>query len=406
VEAKSHGSAVSKPFLICAVVSVFAGSLVGAVWLISLLGARLPAEYLHFSLHRVLQMNGFLTLLVMGVGYMIVPRFRNTALPSAKLAYLSLALVVGSLAASITHAVTSDEAAKAIGYALGLAGSLTFAVVILWLLRIPPRLLRLSDGFIALSVICLVAVNAVDGVAPSSDHLSLVQLWMLFPTLMIFGIEYKTMPSFLGFIRPKKKLGQSSFVAAAVALVLGIAQSVSQDYVLPVALAFNIALLVSAALVVVSLFIYGGFNYNQITSLLSGERKARYSYTLAYSRLAYAFLFLGIGSAVLFHAMSANYGFLFYDLAIHFGAIGFIGITVALYLPLMLPPILGRQVQFAKFSHAPVLLLSASLGIRVLADFFIGTSGAMSYVLMTSGWLVVAALGIFVVMLHKSMIAQ
>jgi hypothetical protein len=71
----------------------------------------------------------------------------------------------------------------------------------------------------------------------------------------------------------------------------------------------------------------------------------------------------------------------------------------------MLPPILGRQVQFAKFSHAPVLLLSASLGIRVLADFFIGTSGAISYVLMTSGWLVVAALGIFVVMLHKSMIA-
>jgi hypothetical protein len=248
-----------------------------------------------------------------------------------------------------------------------------------------------------------VAVNALDGVAPASARLLEIQLWMLFPILMIFGIEYKTMPSFLGFIRPKKKLGQLSLVAAATALVIGIAQSAIQDYGLVLALAFNTAFFASGALLVLSLFIYGGFSYGQVTSLLSGERKARYTYTLAYSRLSYAFLFSGIGFAVLFHSMAGNNGFLFYDLAIHFGAIGFVGITVALYLPLMIPPILGKQVQFAKFNHIPVLLLSASLGIRVLADFFIGASGPLSYILMTSGWLVVAALGIFVFMLHKSM---
>jgi predicted tellurium resistance membrane protein TerC len=46
-----------------------------------------------FQLHKTLQMDGFLTLLIMGVGCMIVPRFRNISLPSVKYAYLSFFLV-------------------------------------------------------------------------------------------------------------------------------------------------------------------------------------------------------------------------------------------------------------------------------------------------------------------------
>jgi hypothetical protein len=33
-----------------------------------------------FELHKMLQMDGVLTLLIMGIGYMIVPRFRNIQL--------------------------------------------------------------------------------------------------------------------------------------------------------------------------------------------------------------------------------------------------------------------------------------------------------------------------------------
>jgi hypothetical protein len=40
--------------------------------------------------------------------------------------------------------------------------------------------------------------------------------------------------------------------------------------------------------------------------------------------------------------------FVLYDLAIQYVAIGFLGFTIALYLPLMLPPITGRIVPFYK----------------------------------------------------------
>jgi len=46
----------------------------------------------------MLQMDGFLTLLIMGIGYMIVPRFRNIQLASVKLAYASFILIIASLA--------------------------------------------------------------------------------------------------------------------------------------------------------------------------------------------------------------------------------------------------------------------------------------------------------------------
>ena len=50
-----------------------------------------------FQQHRKLQIDGYLTLLIMGVGYMIVPRFRNVSLPFVKYAYLSFILVLISL---------------------------------------------------------------------------------------------------------------------------------------------------------------------------------------------------------------------------------------------------------------------------------------------------------------------
>ena len=85
---------VSKPFIISAVIFVFAGSIIGSIWMMALLGT----EYVgfasnSFSLHRTFQVDDFLTLLIMGVGYMIDPRFRNVKLSFSSLAYLSFALI-------------------------------------------------------------------------------------------------------------------------------------------------------------------------------------------------------------------------------------------------------------------------------------------------------------------------
>ena len=60
---------VSKPFIISSVVFVFAGSIIGSIWMMSLLGAEhFGFARNSFSLHKTFQVDGFLTLLIMGMG--------------------------------------------------------------------------------------------------------------------------------------------------------------------------------------------------------------------------------------------------------------------------------------------------------------------------------------------------
>ncbi len=382
-----------------AVFLVFGGSLIGSVWMMSVFGLTVLPFYRVFPFHAVLQMDGFLTLLIMGIGYMIVPRFRNVVLPSSKLAYASLLLVLFSIAASMV----SDSLAIS-GDLARLAGVSIFAGIVLWMLRIHPKLLRLSDYFTGLSVVLLAALAVIRFALAEQGNLTEVQMLLLFPILMIFGVEYKTLPSFLGFIRPRKKLAVSSFGLVAAAVALGIASISFGGHTL-LDLAFNVAFLASAILFAGSLFIFGGFDNREILALISGEKKARYVYTVWYTRLSFVFLYASTILAICFHAFPGAYPY-FFDLAVHYAAIGFIGITISLYLPLMLPPITGRTVHFVRFNHAPILLIVSALLMRAAGDIAMA-SGALeppaSFPFAVSGWLVVAALSVFIVMVHRSM---
>jgi hypothetical protein len=118
--------------------------------------------------------------------------------------------------------------------------------------------------------------------------------------------------------------------------------------------------------------------------------------------------------AILFNLVGQY--FVFYDLAIHSIAIGFIGLTIALYLPLMLPPIIGKIIHFTNFNKIPLLLIIISLFIRVAGDFILAQPlySSLGYIWSSSlriltfffglsGWLIVAAMSAFVIMMHKSM---
>jgi hypothetical protein len=403
MEAGINKSTVSKPFVVAAVILVFAGSSTGSVWMMSLFGVSPPVDVRAFSLHGILQIGGFLTLLIMGVGYMIVPRLRNASLPSARLAYASFALVCASIALSIVSSLFASDVAGAASSIARMSGAAIFAGMVFWMIRVRPRLLGMADYFIGMSAALLVVLSImqVQGIA-SAGGLAKVQAWLLFPVLMIFGVKYKTMPSFLGFIRPRKWPARASVALAGLSAALAITSVLSGNAA--VHAAFNVAFIACAGSLAVSLFIFGGFDNREILRLISGEKKARYSYTLAYTRISFLFLFAGAGLA-LFFALGGGWGFLSYDLAIHYTAIGFVGITIALYLPLMLPPITGRTVHFAKFNHAPILLILAALGVRAAGDAAIISGFAnvpASYAFMASGWLVVAALAAFVVMVHRS----
>ncbi len=160
-------------------------------------GVTLPAELIStIHLHKLLQFDGFITTIIMGIGYLIVPRFRNVPIPSIKLVYASYGLLLVSVIFSITVSLSSiPQLIDTIGASLTsfcrILGVDIFCFMIMLILRIRPKLLRLADYFIGLSVI-LFACLGVSNVLNYDGITNNVLLWLMFPIMMIFGIEYKT----------------------------------------------------------------------------------------------------------------------------------------------------------------------------------------------------------------------
>ena len=412
-------SSASKPFIITAVILLFIGSSIGSIWMMSILGTNLP-QWFHgtFQLHRMLQMDGFLTLLIMGIGYMIVPRFRNIQLPSVKLAYVSFLLILASLIFQFILAVDYDD--KNLSWMImisRISGVIIFLMIVFWTLRVRPKLLGLSDYFIALCLVSLMTVNVIElSGYRHPNSLTHIQYWLLFPVLMIFGIEYKTLPSFLGFIRPRKASAIASLVSICICMISGFVSVIFTGMtLLLVTIIFNVTLFASALTFANAIYAFGGFDNREILRLIKGEKKARYNFTVIHIKISFLFLFIGIVMAILF-SLVGQY-FAFYDLVIHSIAIGFIGLTIALYLPLMLPPIIGKIIHFTSLNKIPLLLIIISLIIRAVGDFILVqplSSSSLGYIQISSpqiltyffglsGWLIIAAMLFFIIMIHKSM---
>lgn len=434
---------MSKLFIISAVVILFVGSLIGAIWLMTIFDIGVPQSFVKlFQQHKILQTDGFLTLLIMGVGYMIIPRFRNVLLPSEKFAFLSFFLVLTSLiiqeVLQIQPSIFVDKIffVVVVFAILRVSGMIIFVTIIFLMLKIRPKRLRLSDYFIALSVLTLLALNTIElthvlsiiysekGITSPllgfTYSLRYIELWLLFPITMIFGIEYKTLPSFLGFIRPRAVAGLFSFILIAGCVILGLLSVVFNTESLsdPV---FNTVFFTSVLIFTISIYAFGGFDNSEIRSLIQGEKKIRYNLTVVHIRISFLLLLFGIFMAILFDLTYGQdhltYRFALYDLAIHTIAIGFIGVTVLLYLPMMLPPIIGKTVQFTNLNKIPLLLILLSLGLRVLGYFILSLGNTFMYTqflprtalevltlsLGLSGWLVIIAMIVFVITVHRSM---
>ena len=66
----------SKPFVIMAFIMLIIGSMIGSIWMMTIYGVILPAELIStIHLHKLLQFDGIITMIIMGIGYLIVPHF-------------------------------------------------------------------------------------------------------------------------------------------------------------------------------------------------------------------------------------------------------------------------------------------------------------------------------------------
>jgi len=387
------------------------GSALGSIWIMMIYGLKLPAELMsRVNLHVLLQFDGFLTLMIMGMGYLIVPRFRNITIPSIKIAYASYVFMLISIICSIVvswprvpqmiHDFGSFLADTFRVLAVGI-----FCFIIIWILRVRPKLLRMADFFIGMSVVLFGTLTVLHSFNFNVITNNIL-LWLMFPILMIFGVEYKTLPSFIGFIWPRKLPPLISAALLTLSLCCGIASIFHHSILLSTL--FQFSFLAGAICFAWAHNIFAGFDTSKIMQLSKGEKKARYKYTLFIAKLSFAFLFVGITLSIT--SIYLPNIFVIYDMWIHIIAIGFIGLTIALYLPLLLSPILGRTIRFTHFSKLPIWLILISLSVRVVGDIFIQSisySGEVSYQylaisLSLSGWLIVAAILSFMFMVHRS----
>lgn len=382
------------------VILSFIGTGIGSVWMLSFFGVVMPEQITSiFSIHRVFQLNGFVTLMIMGIGYMIIPRMRNELTPSNRLAKISYLFVLSSIAVDFAGSMISDDYSK-IAIILRLIGVSIFGGLMFYMLRIVPKLLRESDYFIAVSISLLVASQILSLFDIQQNALVQKQVWLFFPILMIFAIQYKTLPSFLGFIRPKRKLVRVSIGLAVASGMLAIASALFPSLALDIA--FNVSLIGTVASFVLSLYIFGGFDDTEILKLISGEKKKRYHTIILHTRIAYGFLLAGLILGTIHAGMTQN--FALYDLTIHYIAIGFIGITIMLYMPIMIPPILEKSIRFLDFNHIPLILVISAIIIRTIGDVIVSIVPSQAFIVFgVSGFVVLAGMFLFVRMIHRAM---
>jgi hypothetical protein len=402
---------IIKPFIVSAILFIFAGSLIGSIWFAFILKINIP--YFNgaiFNLHSIFQIESGLTLLIMGIGFMIVPRFRNIAIGSLQIIKISfLSILVSTLLVVVSSLNLSgsiiNEDIGFIAAIIRIIGIALFVAKIFDTLKIKPKLLRTADYFVGFSVICLLILSILTLFKLNGNALMDIELQLLFPIIMIFGIEYKTLPSFLGFVRPKKKLGLLSLIFLVITFIVGVSTNIYNTSVIVLPIIFNVFVILSSILFSVSVYAYNNYENKKYILQSPTDKKERYLYTLYHTKVSFYFLYAGGALGLMFYIFDKN--FIFYDLSIHFIAIGFIGITIASYLPMMLAPILGKPIVIKKFNKIPMILIVISLIIRsigmIYMSYFNSYGFSSLYVLASiSGFLILLAIIIFIVLLYNS----
>jgi hypothetical protein len=398
------------PIIISAIIFILVGSFIGTIWFAFILKVHIALfNGSIFNLHRIFQLESGLTLLIMGIGFMIVPRFRNISIGSLtiiKISFLSIIISTFLVIVSTINIYESiiNERILFISEIFRIFGVLLFVGKTIDTLKIRPKLLRTADYFVGFSSICLLIVSILNLFKLNDNTLTDIEIQLLFPIIMIFGIEYKTLPSFLGFIRPRKKFGIVSLLFLIIAFILGITKFFINDYVvLPIL--FNLFMMFSSITFSISIYLYNNYENKKYILQSAIDKKERYLYTLYHTRISFYFLNVGLFLGILFYIFDKK--FMFYDLSIHFIAIGFIGITIASYFPMMIAPIFGKPIIVKKINKIPLILIIFSLLTRTIGmvyTSYFNSSGFSFLQSLTSisGFLILLAIIIFIALMYKS----
>ena len=403
---------IVKPFIMAAIIFFLIGSFVGSLLFAFILKVNIPLiNGSVFILHRIFLLESGLTILIMGIGFVIVPHFRNISIGSPaiiKISFISVIISTFLAIASTTNVSESlpiNENILFISEIFRVIGIFLFVGKIVDTLKIKPKLLRTADYFVRLSSMCILIISIFSLLNLNDYTLTDIEVQLLFPLVMIFGIEYKILPSFLGFIRPRKKFGMLSLLLLIAAFSLGIVikLGISDGTELPIL--FNLFVIFASITFSISVYVYNNYENKKYILQSTADKNQRFLFTMHHTRVSFCFLYVGAVLGLLFYVFDEN--FVFYDLSVHFIAIGFIGVTIASYLPMMLAPILGKPIAVNGLYNIQLILIIVSLLTRSVGIVYVSYFDSYGFTLLhsltsMSGFLVLLAMAIFIVLMLKS----
>jgi len=347
-----------------------------------------------YPLHSILMVFGFLAGIVMTErvgGIASVPGARNFRLH----ALMVPLTILGVLWVALGY-VMLQPALRYFGALLLTAGCLTFLLTLRFLRSLTDYSLPFS--FMIVSVLALLGAAMLSGITLPGGNLGFVMLLLAFPVLFILG-ERVDLAKFTATASSRRKFSLS-FVLAALAVAL-FAAGALQIQLIASNLTFMLGSIMLFAVLLIALFAE-----NPNLKRLSKSPRALQRHVSLHVRVAYVWGLLGLFLAIVY-GLSA-YQLNLYDSFIHALSVGYVGTMILAHGPVILPAVMGRSFSEAKLSNAPLGALSLSVALRTFGGPAQAalTSDLMRYAVSISGWLVLAAVLLFLKMMAKGMRAS
>ena len=381
----------------------------------------------HYVLHKLVQTHGhaqlfgWVGLCIIGFAYYIVPRVKNVELKYREFTTTSFWLIVTGTVIRIFAQPYANETTNIL---LPISGLLEFMAVALFAFIILSTVLASQekkepyDKFIMAGVIwflvCSIMNFIMDGFMfftntneiPRTFYSPFVHVFLLgFAFMFIFAVNIRTVYAFLDVGTARVRAVNTTFWMLNLTIpVYFIANSFNYNSPFLLKVSYLTIYLVAFS---VLLFVYGIRIFEKSTRELDDVVMDRsYSKTI---RTAYVWLIIGmliLGAKPFFKAFSEPQ-YLFHGAANHAIAVGFVTLMIIGYASKMVPTFKGVGMHSIRLADLSFYLINIGCFLRVSTQIMIGLSNDSYYSLIWfSGWIELAAIGIFGYNVWKTMNAE
>ena len=381
----------------------------------------------HYVLHKLVQTHGhaqlfgWVGLCIIGFAYYIVPRVKNVELKYRELTTTSFWLIVTGTVIRIFAQPYANESTNIL---LPISGLLEFMAVALFAFIILSTVLASQekkepyDKFIMAGVIWFLVCSIMNFIMdvfmfftntneiPRTFYSPFVHVFLLgFAFMFIFAVNIRTVYAFLDVGTARVRAVNTTFWLLNLTIpVYFIANSFNYNSPFLLKVSYLTIYLVAFSIL---LFVYGIRIFEKSTRELDDVVMDRsYSKTI---RTAYVWLIIGVlilGAKPFFKAFSEPQ-YLFHGAANHAIAVGFVTLMIIGYASKMVPTFKGVGMYSIKLADLSFYLINIGCFLRVSTQIMIGLSNDSYYSLIGfSGWIELAAIGIFGYNVWKTMNAE